>query len=92
MDLNLSQPELGPWHPQMRPSAHLLVRGGLCSSGHTEVQLTCGRLQSQCFYCSLASHSLCTPPPHGNPALESGHSFSVPGTSDFLGPNIPLPP
>lgn len=40
-----------PLASQMRPSAHLLVRGGLCSSGHTEVQLTCGRLQSQCFYC-----------------------------------------
>ena len=28
--------------------------------------------------------------PHDNPALESGHEFSVPGTSDFLGPNILL--
>lgn len=42
--------------------------------GHTEVQLTCGRLQTQHSSCHQSQpHQSALSPPHDNPALESGH-------------------
>lgn len=101
MDLKLSQPELNPWHPQMRPSAPFICQGKpmqcewplLGADGQTEAQLTCGRLQSQCSYCSHCQPQQCA---HRFPMPTQLWNLAVsslwPGTSDSLGPNIPLPP